>query len=104
MSATPFSTAARGCVDAAAPAASAVSASEARAASWSPRRASAARSIRRAGELRRLLDAAPEDRVDVAGAGRCMPGIFTKPPSGIIPIPYSIPFRVRLTIAGGKPM
>ena len=36
-------------------------------------------------------------------AGRCIPGIFTKPPSGIAPMPYSIPFRVVLTIAGGKP-
>jgi hypothetical protein len=32
-----------------------------------------------------------------------MPGIFTKPPSGIVPIPYSIPFRRHLTAAGGKP-
>jgi hypothetical protein len=33
-----------------------------------------------------------------------MPGIFTKPPSGIVPIPYSIPFRVFFHSGGGKPM
>ena len=38
------------------------------------------------------------------GAGRCIPGIFTKPPSGIAPTPYSIPFRFVFQIAGGKPM
>ena len=33
-----------------------------------------------------------------------MPGIFTKPPSGIAPSPYSIPFRVVFHTAGGNPM
>ena len=37
------------------------------------------------------------------GAGRCIPGIVTKPPSGIAPIPYSMPLRFVLAIAGGKP-
>ena len=36
-------------------------------------------------------------------AGRCMPGIFTYPPSGIAPMPYSIPLRRTFTSAGGKP-
>ncbi len=35
--------------------------------------------------------------------GRCMPGMRTRPPSGIAPIPYSIPLRLIFTIAGGKP-
>jgi hypothetical protein len=38
-----------------------------------------------------------------AGDGRCIPGIFTKPPSGIAPTPYSIPFFVVFHTAGGKP-
>ncbi len=38
------------------------------------------------------------------GIGRCIPGIVTKPPSGIAPIPYSMPLRVVFAIAGGKPM
>ena len=33
-----------------------------------------------------------------------MPGIFTKPPSGIAPTPYSMPLRVCFQIAGGNPM
>ncbi len=37
------------------------------------------------------------------GIGRCMPGMVTKPPSGIAPRPYSIPFRFVVAIAGGKP-
>ena len=37
------------------------------------------------------------------GAGRCIPGIFTYPPRGIEPSPYSIPFLVVLASAGGKP-
>jgi hypothetical protein len=32
-----------------------------------------------------------------------MPGIFTKPPSGIAPMPYSVPRQLRFAIAGGKP-
>ena len=36
-------------------------------------------------------------------AGRCMPGIRTRPPSGIMPIPYSMPLRRTLTRAGGNP-
>ena len=78
--------------------------SESRAASWSPA-ASAFRS-RPAAPLRgRLLVQRPRSPASTStGAGRCMPGIFTKPPSGIAPIPYSIPFRVVLRIAGGNPM
>ena len=37
------------------------------------------------------------------GAGRCMPGIFTNPPSGIAPTPYSTQRRVVFQTAGGKP-
>ena len=37
------------------------------------------------------------------GAGRCMPGMRTSPPSGIAPMPYSMPLRLTFTIAGGKP-
>ena len=37
-------------------------------------------------------------------AGRCMPGMRTIPPSGIAPMPYSMPFRWTFTIAGGNPM
>ena len=37
-------------------------------------------------------------------ASRFMPGMRTMPPSGIAPMPYSIPFRRNLKMAGGKPM
>ncbi len=37
-------------------------------------------------------------------AGRCMPGMRTSPPSGIAPMPYSMPLRSTLAIAGGNPM
>jgi hypothetical protein len=37
------------------------------------------------------------------GIGRCIPGIDTNPPSGIAPMPYSIPLRLHLTSAGGNP-
>ena len=47
-------------------------------------------------ERRRLRSARPRPMSTSRGPGRCMPGIFTKPPSGIAPKPYSIPFRVRL--------
>ena len=38
------------------------------------------------------------------GIGRCIPGMLTKPPSGTAPMPYSMPLRDRLRIAGGNPM
>ena len=37
------------------------------------------------------------------GDGRCIPGMRTSPPSGIAPMPYSMPLRLILAIAGGKP-
>ena len=37
-------------------------------------------------------------------ASRFMPGMRTMPPSGMAPMPYSIPFLRNLKIAGGKPM
>ena len=75
-----------------------------RAASWSPDGERTAQPVGRPGERRCLLDGAAEDGIDVAGAGRCMPGIFTNPPSGITPMPYSMPLCTRFTTAGGKPM
>jgi len=32
-----------------------------------------------------------------------IPGMRTSPPSGIAPMPYSIPLRLIFAIAGGKP-
>ena len=105
MSARPFSNPVLACSESGSFAASSAKvASAARAASWSPL-ASASRS-RSAGPASAGASstARPKAGSTSAGAGRCMPGIFTKPPSGIIPMPYSIPLRVCLTTAGGKPM
>ena len=78
---------------------------ESRAASWSSVGERAAQAGRRP-----LERTAPPQRTRPSpmstspGEGRCIPGIFTKPPSGIAPMPYSIPLCVRFQIAGGNPM
>ena len=75
-------------------------------ASWSPDAERAAAAGRRlAGQLRRLLDqpGRRRGRRRPAPAGAC-PGSSRSRRAGSSPIPYSIPFRVRLTSAGGKPM
>ena len=61
----------------------------------------------RRADLRALVRSATTRANDVStsdGAGRCIPGIFTKPPSGIVPMPYSIPLRFVFQSAGGNPM
>jgi hypothetical protein len=75
----------------------------ARAASMSPCSSSSFSAVAGGPSSERSAIARPKCASTSDGAGRCIPGIFTKPPSGIAPIPYSMPLRRTFTRAGGKP-
>jgi hypothetical protein len=47
--------------------------------------------VHRRAERRILADGSRHELLEVASAGRCIPGMRTYPPSGIAPIPYSTP-------------
>jgi hypothetical protein len=64
----------------------------------------AAQPVGLAGEARRSSIARPKTgSTSAEPAGACRESSRSRQ-SGIVPMPYSIPVRVRLTTAGGKPM